>query len=309
MNSLNHLLIGTDLSKASFSAIERGLLVAHHSGARCTILHALGLDALGQLLDLIGDGSATVSRKITEHQREALQKIVAQFSTNKNVSATIQLEDGLAGTALPAFATASEVDLILIGAHGAGFVQRILLGSTASRLLRKSKCPVLIVKKACRGPYRRALIAVDFSPASEAAIDMTKELAAGAHFILMHVFDVPFEGMLHYANVSAEVIHQYRIEARQKAMTRIHGLAHAAGLAPAQYTALVQHGDATRQILTEEKLSDCDLVAMGKHGTHVTEELLLGSVTKRVLAESRSDVLVVVDKRVPAAEASRAAGG
>jgi len=37
---------------------------------------------------------------------------------------------------------------------------------------------------------------------------------------------------------------------------------------------------------------------MGKHGTNVTEELLLGSVTKQVLAESRSDVLVVVDKRV-----------
>jgi CPA2 family monovalent cation:H+ antiporter-2 len=34
---------------------------------------------------------------------------------------------------------------------------------------------------------------------------------------------------------------------------------------------------------------------MGKHGTHVTEELLLGSVTQRVLAESQGDVLVVVD--------------
>jgi nucleotide-binding universal stress UspA family protein len=33
----------------------------------------------------------------------------------------------------------------------------------------------------------------------------------------------------------------------------------------------------------------------------VTEELLLGSVTKRVLAESRSDVLVVVDERRPRA--------
>ncbi len=43
-----------------------------------------------------------------------------------------------------------------------------------------------------------------------------------------------------------------------------------------------------------------DLVVMGKHGTHVTEELLLGSVTLDVLAESRCDVLVVVDPRAAA---------
>jgi len=38
---------------------------------------------------------------------------------------------------------------------------------------------------------------------------------------------------------------------------------------------------------------------MGKHGTNFAEELLLGSVTMQVLAESRSDVLVVVDKHAP----------
>jgi CPA2 family monovalent cation:H+ antiporter-2 len=62
---------------------------------------------------------------------------------------------------------------------------------------------------------------------------------------------------------------------------------------------MVLHGNATRQILSQERHHGCDLVVMGKHGTHVTEDLLLGSVTKRVLAESRSDVLVVPDERRP----------
>ena len=42
---------------------------------------------------------------------------------------------------------------------------------------------------------------------------------------------------------------------------------------------------------------------MGKHGTHVTEELLLGSVTKRVLSESEQDMLVVVGAPRPQAVA------
>jgi len=39
---------------------------------------------------------------------------------------------------------------------------------------------------------------------------------------------------------------------------------------------------------------DCDLIVLGKHGESMVEELLLGSVTKQVLAESQGDVLVSI---------------
>lgn len=79
----------------------------------------------------------------------------------------------------------------------------------------------------------------------------------------------------------------------------MEALAEAAGLERGRYTGLVLQGDAAAQILHHAEAHHCDLVAMGKHGTHVTEELLLGSVTSRVLAESDADLLVVVDKREP----------
>ncbi len=54
----------------------------------------------------------------------------------------------------------------------------------------------------------------------------------------------------------------------------------------------VLHGDASVSILTLEQELDCDLIILGKHGQGVLEELLLGSVTKHILAESSCDVLV-----------------
>jgi nucleotide-binding universal stress UspA family protein len=42
-----------------------------------------------------------------------------------------------------------------------------------------------------------------------------------------------------------------------------------------------------------------DLIMMGKHGTHAAEDLLLGSVTKKVLEITQTDVFVMVDKRQP----------
>jgi nucleotide-binding universal stress UspA family protein len=52
------------------------------------------------------------------------------------------------------------------------------------------------------------------------------------------------------------------------------------------------HGDPAQCILEQEEEQGADLIVMGKHGTGVTEELLLGSVTKHVLSQARADVLV-----------------
>lgn len=46
-----------------------------------------------------------------------------------------------------------------------------------------------------------------------------------------------------------------------------------------------------------EQEEDCDLIVVGKHGEHLTERLLIGSVTQHVLAESQGDVLVITDER------------
>jgi nucleotide-binding universal stress UspA family protein len=65
-----------------------------------------------------------------------------------------------------------------------------------------------------------------------------------------------------------------------------------AGLDPSAPHYCVLHGNATRHIIEQEQEEDCDLIVLGKHGQSKFEELLLGSVTKHVLAESTCDVVV-----------------
>jgi nucleotide-binding universal stress UspA family protein len=60
-------------------------------------------------------------------------------------------------------------------------------------------------------------------------------------------------------------------------------------------------GDASQRIVEQEQGSDCDLVVVGKHGQTAAEELLLGSVTRHVLAEGSADVLVSTAHTTPAA--------
>ena len=299
MEPSSRLLVATDLSGPSLRAVDRAFELARESGAACTVLHAMGMDLEGAWRELLGEQAETVSARAVERQREALGRLVADPERHLGVRAEVRVERGFATDVVPACAEALDAALVVVGAHGHGFLQRVLMGSTSSRLLRTCRRPVLVVKEPARGPYRRALVPVDFSPGSETAIRFVRRAMPRTELVLLHVFDVPLESMLRLGGLPDDVVGQYRIDARQRALARLHELARRVGLAPADYATSVLHGNATRRILSQERHDGCDLVVMGKHGTHVTEELLLGSVTKRVLAESRSDVLVVVDERRP----------
>ncbi len=303
MSEIQHILAATDFSSSSLEAVDRGFLLASELQAQYTVMHALGLEALAPLRALLGAREAEVSQRLLAQTHLELEQAVADATRHHSVVPSLQVEAGLAGDVVTTWAESHDVGLVVVGAHGSGFLQRMLLGSTASRLLRKSRTPVLVVKQEPRGPYRRVLVPLDFSRGSLLAIRLVRQVAPQADLLLLHVFDVPFEGKMQFAGVDAELVAQYRREARERATRQLHELAASAGLQPEDYTALVLYGDAVREVVMHEERDHCDLIVMGKHGTHVSEELLLGSVTNRVLAESRSDVLVVVDGATSAASA------
>ena len=99
----------------------------------------------------------------------------------------------------------------------------------------------------------------------------------------MRTADVREDALLHYQGV-----------ARQRASVDMRAFLQSSGLDPAEMSTIILKGDPTLRILEQEQELDCDLVVVGKQGETVPEEFLLGSVTKHVLQQSQSDVLVVV---------------
>ena len=189
------------------------------------------------------------------------------------------VEAGQPGTVVPAYARGAEADLVVLGARGAGALHRMLFGSTAAHLLRQCDVPVLVVKTAPGAPHGRVLVAVDHSPASQRLLDLVREVAPEADLVLLHVSqdedEVPEGGLAAWAD--------------------------AAGLAAdAPGVTLVEAvGEPAEQILAHATEHECDLVALGKHGTRAREERALGSVTKAVVEDGHTDVLVLVDPARP----------
>lgn len=291
MIPLKNVLVATDFSSPSRQAANRASMLVRAAGAKLRLVHVLSASARAQLPQFLGLGSA-IEKTLIEQTRYSLEVMAGELCAAQGVVVESALLHGAVLAEISLQVEEMNADLVVLGARGAGFMHRFVLGSTAERLLRKTQHPMLVVKQRAHESYRRVMVPVDFSGWSAPLISLARRVAPGAHLVLLHAFEVPFEGKLRFAGVDEVTIKGYRRQAEQSATQQLHELAAGAGLKSADWSPCVLHGDASLCILEQEQEQDCDLIVIGKHGQNMTEELLLGSVTRHVLAESAADVLL-----------------
>ncbi len=294
MNPVKRLLVATDLSAPARHAADRAALVAGEVGASLDLFHVANVTAVEKLRLLIAEVPAEIGQRVLDAAREEMRELAANLLKHHGVAAGVQVASGPLLPELIGHADTISADLLVLGARGSSFMRHLLIGSTAERMVRKTRWPMLIVKQPPHEPYRTLLVPVDFSPFSPRALRNAQAVAPGADVVLLHAFEVPFESKLRLAGVEDELLARYRIAARQEALAKLRELRDEVGLPLERTRLIVVHGDASRNIIEQEQEQDCDLIVMGKHGESMLEDLLLGSVTKHVLAESQGDVLVSV---------------
>ncbi len=293
MNSRSRILAATDLSAPARHAAERAAMLARQRGGKLELMHVLEKDALADLRRLFGQDDA-----FEQAMRQQAQDALAQLAQELGMPEPLQVQCHLVeGTVLSSIAEQTDAlgcNLVVVGAHGSGFMRHWLLGATAERLLRKTMHPVLMVRQAPRRAYQTVLVPVDFSAWSLRAINLARRLSPQARLLLLHACEIPFEGKMRFAGVTEDTIRLHRGNVQREAQARLQKLAREAELADGQWRSLVAFANPPDFVLEQEEEQGADLIVMGKHGTGMTEELLLGSVTKHVLGRSRADVLVVV---------------
>lgn len=294
------ILAASDFSAAARHAAERAALIAQATATPLELLHVVDLAPLERLRQLIDAAPADIETGLLQAAQRRLAEQAAALGRRHGATAGTRVAAGALAAELGRQAAALDAGLLVCGARGESAVRYFVLGSTASRLLDAASCPVLVVKQLPHERYRRVLVALDLSPLSLTAIHDARRFAPGAELVLVHAFDVPFEGYMRYAGVEQATVERYRQAASQEALARLGAVRDQAGLAAGQAELVVLHGNPIVSIIEQEQESDCDLIVMGKHGHGLLEKLLLGSVTKHVLAGSQGDVLVSVPARTAA---------
>ncbi len=298
MSGIQKILAATDFSESAANAVERAAMLAAQTGAGLAITNVIGRGTLDSLHDLLSpDASDELEDALLKESLDRLHELEQGISERHGVSAQTSVAAGSVLREIDAYANGTGADLLVLGAHGGGFVRDMLLGSTTERVLRKTTLPMLIVRLAPAVRYERALIPVDFSERSQAAIALARSVAPDAELILLHAFEVPYEGHLRQAGVEESKVNELREAAREEALRRLEDLVASTGVPAASIRTVLVYGQPASGILEQVQSLECDLIAMGKQGLGTMEELVLGSVTRQVVEHAPCDVLIANRKR------------
>jgi nucleotide-binding universal stress UspA family protein len=205
------IIVGVDFSPESELAAHQAVEVARHLGAELVLIHA------GETLELpvLDEESSPAARQAFEEtyrtglaralasRREELASLRERLSGQGPIISQMMVE-GFADAALCRAADELGAGLIVVGTHGRTGLRWFFLGSVAEHVVRGSSTDVLVARKAGagRGGYRRILVATDFTPASERALDRALDLAAAdAHVDVVHFYNLVLPPVL-FASVA-----------------------------------------------------------------------------------------------------------
>jgi nucleotide-binding universal stress UspA family protein len=134
------VLVATDGSAASMKAVERALEMAETKGAQVTIM------AVAYFPGDVDEMPLNIREKLEGEARAAIRKAKALFD-QKNVQVETVLEAGL----MPANnimrrAQEGKFDRIVIGSTGMTALEKVLMGSTAAKVVAHAPCEVTVVR-------------------------------------------------------------------------------------------------------------------------------------------------------------------
>jgi nucleotide-binding universal stress UspA family protein len=145
------ILVPVDFSEFSKGALRTAGALAADWGARLDLIHVIEpVEFVKELNFITSDGDATEAELEAKKRLATLAKGEAPNVSGVRTHVAI----GKPFERIVEFAERHEVDLILMPTHGRTGFTRVLLGSTAERVVEHARCPVLVWRE--RGERRPA---------------------------------------------------------------------------------------------------------------------------------------------------------
>ena len=148
MLSIKSVLVPTDFSDASETALTYGKAMAGAFGASLHLVHVMeDLLAHAWAAEVYVASAPNLREEIERESRQRLEAMLPE-AERAALRARVALLAGSPFIEIIRYAKANDIDLIVMGTHGRGPIAHMLLGSVAEKVVRKSPCPVLTVRDA-----------------------------------------------------------------------------------------------------------------------------------------------------------------
>jgi nucleotide-binding universal stress UspA family protein len=296
MLEIKSIVCPVDFSEFSVRAYHHAVSLAEHYRAKLVAQHIIELShyPYADYAASAGDYE-NFSRAMREGGKEQLREFVKKH-TQSETQPEFVVSQGTAPDSILAFAQEQKMDLIVMGTHGRRGFDRLMLGTTTDRVMRRSICPVLAVSQ---------------TPPDTTASEERRHVHHLDRIVFCTDFSENSERALHYAisatrEYDAELTMLHVLESansarKEEIMSKI--LTTAAGqldkLIPAEerkrlkIKTEVRVGEPYQQIIQHAEEAKIDLVVMAVRGRGALDLAVFGSTTYRVMQLGPCPVLAV----------------
>ena len=297
MVEFKNILCPIDLSEASVRPLAYAVAFARWYEARLTVLHVVPTFDPMQVRSGLGNPVHIVQPMPREQVLDELRLALGAEQT-ATLDVTLAAEAGDTVATIVDRAVTMPADLMVLGTHGRSGFDRLLLGSTTEKVLRKAPCPILTVPPhapataPADATFSQILCPVDFSPSALQAFGFALDLArqAGGSVTVLHAIEWLADEARAHAHFDVE---GYRTHLNEDAHARLQALIAERPRTKCAVTDVVVAGRAYRQILETAIAQEADLIVMGAQGREGVGLTLFGSTTQQVVRAATCPVLTV----------------
>jgi nucleotide-binding universal stress UspA family protein len=147
MITLNRILVATDFSEPSDSALTYGRELATRFGATLHVLHVVEnvyANTLGaENYVAVAPG---LQEQLEADARERLEELLIDSDKSGPAAVPVVMTATSPALAIVKYAKDHGIDVIVTGTHGRGAFAHLIMGSVAERVVRFAPCPVLTVR-------------------------------------------------------------------------------------------------------------------------------------------------------------------
>jgi nucleotide-binding universal stress UspA family protein len=145
---IKNVLVATDFSEPSDTALRYGRNIARAFGAALHVVHVVDdLAAHGTPLNLPAVNYGPLQIELDAAARDALNRILTDDDRKNLHAEAVVIAAASPASAILQYARDNSVDLVIAGTQGRTGVARFLLGSVAEQIVRSAPCPVLTVRE------------------------------------------------------------------------------------------------------------------------------------------------------------------
>ncbi len=298
---MKKIIWATDGSEEAEKALKFAKYLAIKSGAEIIGVHVVPLP-----VQLLYEDLAEAKQNIKDWRLQIEKNAALRFDEISKELKKVSIKfDGVILKGNPSnkireIAKKKKADLIVLGKHGHGFFESMLVGSETIKVLKGSLVPVLAVKdenNKNKAQFKNILVPIDLTHDSDSAVSYALNLALvlGAKVRVVHVLrldmyaqDLPASALEIVIEQTEKALNNRVLKIKKDFENKNRSSENV------KITNEVIHG--MSEAVTISKYSEennIDLVVIHTHGRAGITRFLLGSVTERVISSSKCSVLAM----------------